>query len=554
MALTVVDATRLTERDPEAPIRPAGQSTWSRVDLALAGLVALPLVLWTVAIVTATHAWLAQNIPDDAYYYLEIGERLKAGQGPTFDGIHLTNGFHPLWQGIVAVLAVAFSGDLLVKAALVLSLVLVATSAALLVRSLEKRYGRRAALVGVAVALHAGGLGLVVNGMETPLVLLAVALLVTAIDTRGASTPDPGDTRGASAAVVGLACAGVALARVDFLIVLPLVPLALGWWSDRRTLLRWALGFGAPVLPVALANFIAFGMPLSVSGTLKLHWISELATSQGGWLSSGYRSVVGQAAGDYRRMATEVVATPAASLLPPWSSTVHLVGGGALILGLVLIVRSIRRTPRRGVEIVLGLLLLKALVDVTVLPLWATGWYAGPVVVLGVATAVAAIAAQVVQARQSLVVRAWALMLVFLFALPAGLPHTHLDRVDATIWQGGADEVATWLRAHPLDGRIGAYDSGLLGFELHPTPVVNLDGLVNDADFARAVIAGATPEQRLERTGVAYLVGRFPDDDPRVPACAREVWRSPELVAYADVSTAATYAAIRVLDVRCATS
>ena len=544
MALTVADATRLTEREAEAPARQAaGRSPWNRVDLALAGLVALPLVLWTVAVVTATHAWLAQNIPDDAYYYLEIGQRVRAGQGPTFDGTHLTNGFHPLWQGIVAVLAFAFSGDLLVKAALVLSLALVAIAAVLIVRSLETRDGRRAALVGVAVALHGGGLALVVNGMETPLVLLAVALLVTAIDTRSRSP-----------LLVGLACAGVALARVDFLIVLPLVPLALGWWSDRRKLLRWALGFGVPVVPVGLANFIAFGMPLSVSGTLKLHWISDLAASKGGWLSGGYRSVVGQAGDDYQRMASEVVGTPSASLLPPWSSTVHLLGGAVLLIGILCVVRSVHRSRLRGVEIVLGLLLLKALVDVTVLPLWATGWYAGPVVVLGVATAVAAIAGQLLHVRQTGLVRTCSLVAVLLFALPAGVPQTHVDHVDATIWQGGADQAVMWLRDHPLDGRIGAYDSGLLGFELHPTPVVNLDGLVNDADFARAVIAGATPEERLERNDIAYLVGRFPDDDPRVPTCAREVWRSPELIAYADVSTAPTYVAIRVLDVRCATS
>ncbi len=34
---------------------------------------------------------------DDAYYYLTIARNIFQGLGPTFDGRHLTNGFHPLY-------------------------------------------------------------------------------------------------------------------------------------------------------------------------------------------------------------------------------------------------------------------------------------------------------------------------------------------------------------------------------------------------------------------------------------------------------------------------
>src|SRR5678815_5598767 len=34
---------------------------------------------------------------DDAFYYLGVARHLAAGAGSTFDGLHATNGYHPLW-------------------------------------------------------------------------------------------------------------------------------------------------------------------------------------------------------------------------------------------------------------------------------------------------------------------------------------------------------------------------------------------------------------------------------------------------------------------------
>lgn len=35
---------------------------------------------------------------DDAYYYFKVAQNIGAGMGSTFDGISLTNGYHPLWM------------------------------------------------------------------------------------------------------------------------------------------------------------------------------------------------------------------------------------------------------------------------------------------------------------------------------------------------------------------------------------------------------------------------------------------------------------------------
>ena len=42
---------------------------------------------------------------DDFFYYLKIAMNLAAGRGSTFDGFHLTNGYHPLWLLILSGLA-----------------------------------------------------------------------------------------------------------------------------------------------------------------------------------------------------------------------------------------------------------------------------------------------------------------------------------------------------------------------------------------------------------------------------------------------------------------
>ncbi|HPD62550.1 MAG TPA: hypothetical protein PLP77_04035, partial [Anaerolineaceae bacterium] len=37
---------------------------------------------------------------DDAFYYYKVAQNVLSGHGFSFDGINLTNGFHPLWMVI----------------------------------------------------------------------------------------------------------------------------------------------------------------------------------------------------------------------------------------------------------------------------------------------------------------------------------------------------------------------------------------------------------------------------------------------------------------------
>src|SRR5512142_282457 len=64
--------------------------------------IALSLVFLSAYIFAACSD--AYNLPnrwfirDDAYYYFKVAQNISQGLGSTFDGIHSTNGYHPLWM------------------------------------------------------------------------------------------------------------------------------------------------------------------------------------------------------------------------------------------------------------------------------------------------------------------------------------------------------------------------------------------------------------------------------------------------------------------------
>lgn len=70
---------------------------------------------------------------DDAWFYLQIGRNLALGLGSTFDGETVTNGYHPLWQAVVALLGmISTSRTWMLYAALGLQIVAVLAALSLL--------------------------------------------------------------------------------------------------------------------------------------------------------------------------------------------------------------------------------------------------------------------------------------------------------------------------------------------------------------------------------------------------------------------------------------
>jgi hypothetical protein len=163
------------------------------------------------------HGWFSFPFTDDAYYYFQPAWNLVHGRGLTMDSVSSTNGFHPLWMGVVVLLAAVSS----TKAALlsnvvfaaVLTFYLSAAAQGLLVHAL---FSRRL-LTFAAVALY-----LVLpqvfsqhlNGLETGLVLLwsFVSLYVLLRLLRAGRAVSP-----RTSALLGVSTALLFLSRTDMI-------------------------------------------------------------------------------------------------------------------------------------------------------------------------------------------------------------------------------------------------------------------------------------------------------------------------------------------------
>ena len=118
---------------------------------------------------------------DDAFYYYKVAQNVLAGHGFTFDGINLTNGFHPLWM--VVCLGVfwlsRFNLLLPLRVLVLVSGLFNAATALVLYRWLSKHLHPEAAVVGAFIwALWPPIYNIViVHGMESAISAFFLVLL-----------------------------------------------------------------------------------------------------------------------------------------------------------------------------------------------------------------------------------------------------------------------------------------------------------------------------------------------------------------------------------------
>lgn len=198
--------------------------------------------------------------PDDAYYYLVIARNAANGVFSSFDGMHLTNGYHPLWAGVLLILF-PFMNDtiMFLRLALLLCLLLYCAAAYLLYRIVKQDLSQEAAILGTALFC----LFIVPSGwylLEAPLAIFLLALfLQTTLRQRHRAT-----TTGQI--WLGLVAGLTILARLDaFFIVVPLMYRNL---KQHRYFLP-AFAGAAILLPYLIYNLVAYGHVVPISGALK---------------------------------------------------------------------------------------------------------------------------------------------------------------------------------------------------------------------------------------------------------------------------------------------
>jgi hypothetical protein len=459
--------------------------------------------------------FLAHTAPDDAFYYLAIARRAGGAVWPSFDGLHLTSGVHPLWLWLLTPIASVTQAWpwAFARLAVLLSAGLSLGAAWALGAAFARAHDRRVGWWVTALVLSS--LAFARHGLMAMEGSLAALLLACSLAEAWRPT--------LRMAWLGVLCGLTVLARLDtlpavgliFAVALRRVPevsarLPASWRIEAAPVSLRAFASGAVV-----AGVVASLGPLwfhavtghfgTTSSATKLLVVGQDAAREGGRLSGAYLGRAGHAlASDGARVLRGVIdgvaGGPVALAGVDHPSFValreHRVVTLALFVALVAAAYAMSRSAPRetrqmrwmtgplGVLAVAGVLHLG--VTSALIPGQSGAWY------WGVETATALVLAALVAERVFSPGRGFALMTA---ANALGLAMTLAAVEGASLggrmdvrpsFSGAMVEVATALpRWVPSDARVGSFNAGTLGFAA-PRTVINLDGLVNDWSFYEA--------------------------------------------------------------------
>jgi hypothetical protein len=214
---------------------------------------------------------LDRFVPDDAFYYFNTARVFAVTGFSSFDEVHFTNGYQPLWflMSVPVFRVFPDGGEVPFRLMLLLQLGLGAAGAAVMARTIAVRFGAPVALVSGLFWLLICQRTLV-NGLETGLQTLLFAVSLAAF-LRYVEAP-PGDSA-RRAGRLGLAAALLALARTDGLFLVGALAAFVVGRRPRRT--RDFVAFAIPVA-VLVGGYLAInlavtGHAMPVSGAAKMY-------------------------------------------------------------------------------------------------------------------------------------------------------------------------------------------------------------------------------------------------------------------------------------------
>ncbi|HEX5316846.1 MAG TPA: glycosyltransferase family 39 protein [Candidatus Kapabacteria bacterium] len=233
-----------------------------------------------------TLALVTDRLPDDALYYFTIARNLASGYGMSFDGIHPTNGMHPLWLLLITpIFALHLTqwgfvhATLLLQSFLDVIIVWLIGGTVYDLLSGAKESNRKTA-AGAAALIYALSCLVVIrsmNGLETTVAALLFVLWLR-VYIRAAK-----GLRWTGWTILGIVTGLLLLARTDSFIALIPITLYLittHWKVEWRRML-WALFIVCVVIsPWLIWNMIHFGTIMQSSGEAMpmLAWRKYYAT------------------------------------------------------------------------------------------------------------------------------------------------------------------------------------------------------------------------------------------------------------------------------------
>jgi uncharacterized membrane protein YiaA len=235
---------------------------------------------WGIFLLTQPTETLLGFTEDDGFYYLKIAQNISRGDGPSLDGVNLTNGFHPLWQIILVPIA-RLSGDnpqLMLRIVFALQLLLLALSIFCVARFAQKTWGGLSAGIAGVVFLLPRALSFFFSMMEPGLLLFLCSAYLLWGERHAENLFQPQRPvwqdfeSGVFLALIFLARLDAGLVGLCYFVILLVRWIASGCNSPARFLAKCAL-VAAPVLilvfPYLLYNHVYFGHLLTISSAIK---------------------------------------------------------------------------------------------------------------------------------------------------------------------------------------------------------------------------------------------------------------------------------------------
>jgi hypothetical protein len=428
---------------------------------------------------------LLVRIVDDASYYFTTARNLADGRGLTFDGIHPSNGFHPLWLLMLVPLFLLHEPpETMIRLIALLQTALLGIAFLVFWRTQSKLFSQRTAAL-TAILFVGFVFPPCINGMESALLILLITVLYgyglhlarTQLNWR-------------RSALLGLILGCVLLTRLDMIFI----GLCLFGWFARRCLriearsaavasaLVCGLAAVAVVAPWLAFNYLEFGSVMPISGALKS---SFPHTSLGPYTLP-------------RLVALGAVNLVSALLAIGWS------------LWTVIRTRGNRRAPDSGfyatataifawavtTHFLYTLLFMKT--DTfnwyfVMYPLFAIVFVSGPIDRV--------LKSNLMHARPALYPATAALLIVAVIVRDQTRDWFPLNGQ----WHTPVYNAAVWAREHTPPGAIFAMsDCGHFAF-FSLRRVINLDGLTNNLDFQHT-LAEHRLDQYLRQNEVDFLV------------------------------------------------
>ncbi|HEX8217579.1 MAG TPA: hypothetical protein VF914_00050 [Chloroflexia bacterium] len=472
-------------------------------------------------------------MPDDAFYYFQTARHIAAGDGSTFDGLHPTNGYHPLWMlALVPFSMIAPDPATFTRLALTLCILFGLLSAALLyllLRRLTPSWWIPPLGAGLYF-LNSQAIVSNLNGLETSLsTLFFVAALYL--------TMRAGQERQATrqAMLLGLCLGLLFLARTDnvfYIAMFFLIAFVRAWKSERslpgqagfwtaasRTAARAGATVAvatAVVVPWLAWNVASFGSVVQSSGFAIPHLLQESYRLEGHSDVEMFQRSVAQFGSFFRSGFFAFLGMPAYLSVPAAALCV-------VVLGHTWRNRQGSRDQHDWRSSLEGHSSLRAAIGVVAL-LWLGGillvfthtfirwnprdWYFDQMIALSALTFCLALIAlnpaetiprilylarrRVVPGTpegslrlpmmRRIVARVGKVAVAILLLVPLLLGSMRL-------WNGVYPhqveflDAAHWLKANTTPGEISAgFNSGITGF-FSERPVVNLDGVMNNAAY-----------------------------------------------------------------------